>query len=301
MEIKEILENLGYSLYPEGNGWRTRRLYADGDNPTSLKIFNNGYFIDFVEQKRGSLEDLVKITKNYKTIDEAREWLQNHKFDPNLSISKPQIRLAKKMSTSYLSKFVNDTSYWRKRGISYETLEKFQGGLIPKNTGTKLDGRYCFPVYNYKEKLIGLVGRDVTEKQKVKWKILGNKSQFCYPWYWNYSHIKDNKEIILVESIGDALSLEEIGVKGSLVLFGINLSTFQLKTLLKLSPKKIIIALNNDANGVGNESAESLKGRLTQFFDPYKICLKLPHLVDLNEVLVKEGKESLLKWYNNQI
>ena len=48
--IKEILQELGYDLKDDKNGWRTTANYRFGSNPTSLKIFSsNGSFIDFVE------------------------------------------------------------------------------------------------------------------------------------------------------------------------------------------------------------------------------------------------------------
>ena len=84
------------------------------------------------------------------------------------------------------------------------------------------------------------------------------------------------KEVFLVESIGDMLALWDCGIKNSLVSFGLDLSVPCLNTLLKVDPTKIYICFNNDANssGAGNAASQKLKKKLLKYFDPsqVKVC-----------------------------
>ena len=66
------------------------------------------------------------------------------------------------------------------------------------------------------------------ESKRPKWIHYGQKSKWIYPSFVNEKYIKQSGEVILVESIGDMLSLWEAGVKNTIVLFGVNLS----KTIL---------------------------------------------------------------------
>ena len=56
------------------------------------------------------------------------------------------------------------------------------------------------------------------------------KKNFIFPFICQ-EEIKKGKNVILVESIGDALSLIEIGIKNVLVLFGVSMSQEIIKNL----------------------------------------------------------------------
>lgn len=97
------------------------------------------------------------------------------------------------------------------------------------------------------------------------------------------------------------LALWEVGIRNVLVTFGVEVSDYLLNFIIKLNPKKIIIAFNNDVdNGnVGNESAEKARAKICQFFDLHQVEVKLPVSKDLNKMLIDDGPDSILDWYNN--
>ena len=136
-----------------------------------------------------------------------------------------------------------DNSYWSGRGVSESTLNLFDGGVA---TEGKFKNRFVFPIFNGKKQLIGITGRDVTGKNPIKWLHQGATSKWCYPLQVNYKEIIKSKEIIIVESIGDMLSLWEAGIKHSVVTFGVRMSPRLLTVILKINPDKITVALNND-------------------------------------------------------
>ena len=114
-----------------------------------------------------------------------------------------------------------------------------------------------------------------------KWKILGRKKDFLFPYHVNKQEILDKKEVILLESPGDAFSLMTAGINNCLVMFGTNLSYKLLNTLISLNLQKIIISTNNDeinrfGNSPGKDAAKKIKNKLLNFFDENYIKIITP-------------------------
>ena len=103
-------------------------------------------------------------------------------------------------------------------------------------TAGKLKDRYVFPVFDKMDRLIGAAGRDLNNSSPIKWKLIGEKSFWVYPFKYNNEYIKKEKSVFLVESIGDMLALWEAGIKYTLVLFGLTVSS---------KIKQILIGTNN--------------------------------------------------------
>ena len=92
------------------------------------------------------------------------------------------------------------------------------------------------------------------------------------------------------------LALWEAGIKNVIVIFGLNISTAVLNTLLRLDPNRVIISLNNDSeNGAGNMAAHKIQRRLLSFFDSHQIKILLPSKNDFGEM----SKDEILAWSEN--
>jgi hypothetical protein len=295
--LHEILSELGYSLQDLGKEYRARPVYRDSNNNTSLKIDKvTGRWVDFSAGVSGSFEELIRITLNLSDIGQAKEWLTNnadYSFDK--SLNKPKIRSEKQFPLSILSELEADHSYWIKRKVPLSIIEKFKGGVCHNG---RMYNRYVFPIFSPDSKsLLGFAGRDLfKESVRPKWKLLGDKMNWVYPLY-----LIENrpKEIILVESIGDMLSLYTAGIQNVMVNFGVHLGTARTNWLLRLDPQKIIIALNNDGeeNGfVGNESADKMRNQLCKHFDENQILVCLPDKKDFGVM----DKEEITKWYESK-
>ncbi len=289
---------MGYKLINDGSKYfRAKPIYRDSGNATSLRVSRrNGWFTDYSANITGPLTDLVKLTLGLKNTDDAKSWLANNEFELN-SINVDESPLIERSTKIYnkemLDKLIRNHQYWNDRGVSTEILEKHKGGVALSGV---LYGRYVFPVFDQIGRLIGFAGRDITNKSPIKWKIIGPKHDFIFPFH-NIENIREKKEVILLESIGDLLSLEGAGIYTGLVLFGVKLSDTILSKLSGLMPQKIIIALNNDQNNgnVGQKSAEEMGSRLLHFFNPEVIQIKIPiGYGDLGEM----SPEAVLEWYN---
>tara|TARA_Y100000361_G_scaffold98465_1_gene88311 strand:- start:4411 stop:5313 length:903 start_codon:yes stop_codon:yes gene_type:complete len=279
-EIKDILTEIGYTLRDCGNEYRTKPLYRDSDNPNVLCIKkSNGVWFDFKTSKYGNLEELVKITLNLKDINEAKDFIKNKFSYENIKVEKEKLKSRKTFSKSNLNKIIDDHKYWNARGVTSETLKIFQSGVMKEG---KLRDRYVFPIFDKMDKLIGAAGRDLTESSPVKWKLLGEKSSWVYPFKYNREFIRKSQSVILLESIGDMLALWEAGIKNTIVIFGLTTSSRVKQLLISLNLKKIYISLNNDSNNnnAGNEAAAKVKNDLLKYFDENQIEIALPQKND---------------------
>jgi len=297
LNVYQVLTDLGYQLKDYGKEFRTKPLYRESDNDTVLRIYKDtGKWFDFKQNISGDINSLVKLTLKLEDMSQAQQWLKNKNFVSNnaTEINKPLIKSSKKFDTEILSRLEDNQDYWINRGVDIETLKTFKGGVAKMG---KMKNRYVFPIFNSKNNIIRFSGRDITNLSKIKWKHLGEKTEFLYPLFLISEIIQEQRELILVESIGDMLSLWQAGIKNTLVTFGTSLSLAILNYCLKIDPKKIYISLNNDSNknNAGNIAAEKTQARLSRYFDKSQLKISLPPKKDFGEMI----KEEIVQWKNN--
>lgn len=299
-DVKQILEQLGYKLNDRGREWRSKPLYRDSGNETSLKINkNDGKWIDFARNEFGNIEQLIEKTLGIN-FAAAKRWIKKNGIElANSTENKEEINLdyIKFFDPELLKKLVKNYKYWNDRGVKNETLDYFEGGSC--STG-KMAGRYVFPIFDEDKKIRGFAGRSVYSNNDIKWKLIGKRSDWNYPLFLTKEHIDKENECIIVESIGDALSLWQAGIKNFIISFGLNSLEHICYTLVKLDPAKIIIAFNNDAvdnkkTGAGNIAATNFKKNLETFFSKDQIMIKLPEYNDFGSMT----EEQIIKWKNN--
>jgi hypothetical protein len=295
--IKEVLLELGYSnIMDTPKAYRARPIYRDSDNNTVLSIDKtSGHFIDFARNITGSFDDLVKLSLNLTTIEEARVWLSTKTVSVSIErVQKPEIQMSKIYSPSLLNKLHQDHSYWEQRGVSTYSVSEFKGGVSKSG---KMQHRYVFPIFNGKNEVIGFAGRDLLQienNKRPKWKLIGDKSMWKYPLFLNYKLLKSEKRVIIVESIGDMLSLWDAGIKNVVVSFGLSLSSGLVNTLLRYDISDIIVSFNDDSenNGAGNRAATKARNKLLNYFDPSQVRVIFPTLGDFGEM----SKQQISDW-----
>ncbi len=297
-DFLNVLQDLGYSLFRAGNSYRTKALYRGGTNPNSLAIYENGAFHDFVTGEHGPVEKLVELTLRNGSNKAAEEWLSARKTTPTVHV-RPEAKLSvpKFYPKELLSKLVAIDDYWNRRGISSKTLSVFRGGYC--STG-KMKDRYVFPIFNEDDRIIGFSGRAVLPEMKIPWKHIGPKTEWAFPLYLNRETILESRRVFIVESIGDMLSLWEVGATNVLVSFGVEIGLGLLNGLIRLDPNKIILAYNNDISGVGQAAADKMTRKLLRYFDRRQICSRFPTEKDLNKMLVTD-RDSLVQWVKSAV
>lgn len=302
MEIAEVLQKIGYTnLRDFGTHYRTTPLYRASENSTSLSINKkSGEFYDFGAKTGGSLYRLVQLTLQLSTLDEAKEYAKNNSFPAYVpkayrTEQHNELKEAPKFDKEMLKRLMIKHTYWINRNISEATLQIFNGGVALNG---KLANRYVFPILTQKDELVGFAGRIIFDNAAApKWKLIGTKTEWVYPLKYNQADIIAQKEVILVESIGDMLALWDCGIRNVLVTFGTELSIKIIQFLLKIDIQNIVIAFNNDAdnNFIGNKAAVDASIELNKYFDPGQIKICLPSRNDFGEM----SKEEIYLWKTN--
>ena len=188
MDIKETLINLGYSNIKDmGSEYRTRPIYRESDNNTTLRIKKDtGFFTDFARQITGSFEELVRLSLKLEDVSDAKKWLKNKSYyDAPREIPKPKLQHFRIFNKSILAKTITNYEYWIDRNVSISTLEKFEGGVAQAG---KMNDRYIFPIYNNRKQIVGISGRCVKDTRshlRPKWKHIGQIYEWVYPAFLN--------------------------------------------------------------------------------------------------------------------
>lgn len=295
-DVKDILSSLGYRLRDVGREFRTKPLYRDSDSDNVLSIKKDtGYWYDFKTCQHGSFDKLVKMTLKLDD-DKVNEYLKNKNWEQQASgIEREKLDELKIFPNELLDKLEKNHSYWPSRNIKEDIVAIFEGGVA--NTGRMKD-RYVLPIFNSKKQIVGFTGRDLLGNKKAKWKHLGDKSKWVYPLFFNKNYVINSKEIILVESIGDMLSLWQCGIKNTAVIFGLDINNSLLNLLIRLDLNKIHISLNNDEekNNAGNDAARKLRSKLLKFFDKDQVNIALPTKNDFGVM----NEQEILEWANQK-
>ena len=283
--IKDILLEAGCKLTDCGKFWKTAATYRGGVNRTSLSIDKRtGWAFDFGTNAKFSPEALTQILAG-KHVDFSS-------FVVEEAVEK--IKVSKTYNKDVLKRLLPDYDLFLDRGISKETLDLFEAGLA---TSGKLRNRICFPIYNRKGKIMGFSGRWFKENKYdeiPKWKHVVKKQEACYPCHLNEQIIREKREIIITESIGDTIKLWEAGFKTGLCIFGTSISNKQLTYIIGLDPSRIIVATNNDeVDSKGPAAARKIQGKLLKFFAKEKVMIRLPTLNDFGCMTATE----IHKWY----
>jgi hypothetical protein len=277
-----ILESIGYRLIDCGDHWRSSALYRDGDNPTAVKIYKDtGVWMDFVENKGCKpFEAIVRLTvKDSKRCEEILG-------APNSGAEMPyKPKQTTEMEKIYppesLDKLFPNYNFYLGRKISESTQKAFEVGLAGVG---KMYRRMVFPIYNEHHQIIGFSGRKVDDGNDYpKWKHIGRRNNWVYPAFNRNlptnEEIESKNEVILVESIGDAMALYEQGFKNVLVMFGLSINSHIINYLNSKSIHRIFIATNNDFNSGENRGlVAAIKTfiKLSSYFDLDRLIVKFP-------------------------
>lgn len=297
MDVLDVLQRIGYSdLRDFGRQWRTKPLYRSSGNMTSLAVDKfSGEWYDFSMKQGGQLASLVKLTLGLQNLSDAQVYIGDTSLTNNMpKRNRYELETIKKFDKSLLLKLQRDDTYWLKRGISPLTIQNFQGGITFNG---RMAYRYVFPILDDKEELLGFSGRSLTNNPDYpKWKHIGAKANWCYPLKWNHQIIQKHREVILLESIGDMLSLWDNGIQNTLVTFGLDVSPKIIQFLLRIDVTRIIIGFNNDVDNemVGNEACEKVTEQLSSFFDRHQIENGIPESKDFGEM----DSEQISVWKN---
>ena len=131
----------------------------------------------------------------------------------------------------------------QKKGITEEDILQYHIGYDAYREDVVI------PVMTTKAQLHAVCRRTLNpekEQKGEKYKFNGKKSECLYGLYDLKKQHFDLQHIILVEGIFDAIALQKMGYS-AVALMTTNISNYQLKLLLNLSPSEIVLCLDNDS------------------------------------------------------
>lgn len=313
--IKQKLTEMGYRPKEFGENFRMSAIYRGGSTNSSLSVnCNSGFFTDFGNNNlSGSFADLIKLTIGSITEEELKKIMDGATIIDDVDDSNSRIEQEKLFDKSILDTFLPAYDFYLKKGIKEEILKKYYAGFV---SGGEFVRRITFPIFNAAGQIHGLSGRRIDWKEdsnSPKWKHKGGKNNWIYPVFIPdlinkkflpfLNSIREKKELILVESIGDSLALTQMGYANNMVTFGLTLSPKQLAFVATLNINKIIIATNNDNTKKSNHGCAAAMNIYLRLFSEYvdsdKLIIALPLANDFSD-MITEGK-SFDEWYNKKV
>ena len=171
-------------------------------------------------------------------------------------------------SKEYLRKWLKiPSSFYIKKGYSEDTLYKYcVGDCFEYGNFYK---RAVVPIFGASEKSIAFTARSLLDKCElcnmfhvgpcptnnfpayVKWRHFNLESKnTLYNFYDNLNLLRKYKTVIIVESPGNTLRLEDAGIPFSVCTFGASIKAGQANLLLKNGIDKWIVLYDNDQAGI---------------------------------------------------
>ncbi len=223
-----------------------------------------------VRRKAPALLSLVieAYHRSFLESRSAQEYTSSRGIDPQLS---RQYR-AGYADGSLLERVSKESADWK-------LLTEI--GIITEAGNELLRGCIVFPLTAFNQFPVNLYGRSTTKDLHLY--LPGPRRGL-----FNWNQAKNYEEIILTESIFDALSFIQCGYLNVLPLYGINgLIQEHVDFVVRFRSKELVLALDSDE--AGRAAAASIAEKFEKMHVPSRIIV-LP-AKDANELLQREGVE----------
>ncbi|WP_017862815.1 CHC2 zinc finger domain-containing protein [Leptospira santarosai] len=278
--VELLLENLTKST---GSGNKKR--------PTPLALSKElGRKIPTTERVGEEERNLIfKSLEYYRTtLQESRialSYLNTRKVGSEESIEKYQL--------GYCDGRMGRTLPVRQSGIGVRVRDVLKDfGILSENGQEYFRGRIVIPIFTKDKELCGMYGRRIIPSKS------GSPDHLYLPGkhlgIWNEEDAFEKKELILCESILDALTFWEHGIRNVTCSYGVEGFTEVIQErILERQIKRIYIAYDGDA--AGDKGAASVYRKFKdQGIEMYRVLLPLG--MDINEVAVRseEVQDTLL-------
>jgi DNA primase len=319
--LTEIFKQYGHKIIEQGSAKKTLCPFHQEKTPSlsineSKKLWNcfgcgeSGDVFGFIQKKENlSFPDAVEKLSQLKNVSSSTV--------PSVQTVQP------KQNTSLLTKVCDHyhnqlfeleegRSYLESRGLVQERvwrdyaigycdgslLKTFpdlkeqlkESGVVLKNGRERFFNCVVFPIQNEAGEVVSIYGRHL---QKGHFYMPGPRLGL-----FNGQALLASSptQIILTESIIDALSFIEHGITNVLPLYGTNGFTESHFSLLKtLSPKEIIIALDSDEEGC--RAAQLLKKKLNRYTSS---IVTFPKETDANTYFLSHSKDDFFRLLPSQ-
>ncbi|MCO5267657.1 MAG: DNA primase [Brumimicrobium sp.] len=306
MNTARIEEVIGeyVQLKKSGSNYKGLSPFTDEKTPSFMVSPAKQIFKCFSTGKGGTVVSFLMEIEQF-SYPEALRWLAD-KYNIQLPEEKPlseeelqeltereSLQIINTFARDYFVEAMNNTSegktvgysYFKERGFTPQTIEKFQLGYCPQEeksfTETALEkgykltyleqlgltkskedrhfdffsSRVIFPIHSVSGKVLGFGGRTLrTDKNVAKYfnspeSILYDKSRTLYGIYFAKNEILKQDNCFLVEGYTDVISLSQAGVENVVSSSGTSLTIGQIK-LIQRYTNNITVLYDSDAAGI---------------------------------------------------
>ena len=186
----------------------------------------------------------------------------------------------------------------------YKKEDIFRSGVAIENNGELKDRfahRLIFPITNLNGKVVAFSGRIIEKSDMAKYvnspeTEIFVKGETLYNYSSAIDSIKKEKKMYICEGFMDAIAMHRSGINNVVALMGTAFTKEHLK-LFKYLGVKIILTL--DADDAGNVNANKLANELLDLEVNVSVIANYKDVKDLDEFLVKYGKENLKEYIEN--
>lgn len=255
-----------------------------------------GFPFESTEQEESTnLEDWQVIKRYQETLDISNSKLINFSAIENNPIKFfPIVRIPE----------------WEKEGINFETIKKFNIRYNP------ISGGIIIPHYDLNNNLIGVRERTlVEEKEKYgKYKpAIINGTMYNHPLSFNLYGLNYNKNFIKQCGIAIAFESEKSVLQMDSIAFlsiaccGCNLIPYQVKLLLNLGVKEIVVGFDKQYQNINSEEGKRWIKKLESIKQKYKNYVKISflhdkwNLLDYKDSPSDKGKDIFEYLFKNRI
>ena len=178
---------------------------------------------------------------------------------------------------------------------THETIQALKElGVLNEKGNEHFYNCVVFPIYNENGAVVGMYGRNIEETASIKHLYLRGERKGV----WNWQAIKSSQEIILTESIIDALSAWELGERNVVPMYGVNGLTPDHERLMKeYRTQKVRLCFDNDE--AGRDARERVKEKIMKLGIEVENLFLPSEYKDLNEVQTRGGIFPSLKEKNS--
>ncbi|MFA5778847.1 MAG: DNA primase [Elusimicrobiota bacterium] len=339
-DIVEVIE--GYvRLTRSGRNFKARCPFHNEKTPSFMvnpekQIFHcfgcsiGGNAISFIMKMEGLTypEAIRKLAK--KCNIEIKEIFSNSKTDDKLAEERETIYKILNDAGLFFQKHLEESAviknWLKKRGLTDETIEKFQIGYAPKSSrilfnaavkkGYSKDllyksgvisnekdffiNRVMFPIFDITGRVVAFGGRVLDDAIQPKYlnspeTAVYSKSRVLYGLNFAGKSIRENNSAIILEGYVDVIMCHQYGITNTVATLG-TAFTPQHSSLLKRYTDNVIVAYDPDTAG-RSSAIRSCEVLLND--DLYVKIAQLPDGKDSDEILISDGADKLKNIFSN--
>ncbi len=272
-QIESILTKLNINFKRSGKWLTASCSVHNGDNRGAFAFCTHTNkwvcFTQHCQQDCGN--DILGLVRGVLSLNraEAYNWLIENIDDVEYIPKEKEEEREDRIYPDYCVKKLFRTDFYLKRGFSQPTVEAFEHGIAQSKA---MRNRVVFPIRDEKGLIRGFSGRWALKETQVerkgemkticvtdagtevpKWRHTSfKKTRYCYRLREAQEFCKD--ELIVVESIGNAMRFYDAGFKNCIACMGSFIS-LQQANLIMNNTKTAILAFDNDKAGKAAEES----------------------------------------------